>query len=177
MLQDIQKTMQSESGEWDKAESCYWIANNYWEKLKVMIKEQGFKDDNDEINFFRNVKPRFTSHIEYMMMIAEALLFAPAERKDAIDFWRGQASRVKKFYLKNVSFLIYYHRKDHDHDAEYFLRRNNKTPYTGLAHVYDRDADYSASHDHLIRTYLAYRMFAKFARRKLWILTGRLKAL
>ena len=63
MLRDIERCMQLELPEKERAESCFWIANNHWDKLKELIKGKAFKDESEEIEFFRNVKPQFTFYI------------------------------------------------------------------------------------------------------------------
>ena len=97
MLQDIQRTMEADLGESQKADSCFWIAIDYWDKLRAIVKQSGFSDDNDEINFFRNVKPRFTCHIEYMRLLSQAMLFVPAGKEDAINYWTREIERYKEF--------------------------------------------------------------------------------
>ena len=73
MIADIEKCMQVELAETAKVENCFWIANNYWEKLKALIDCKGFKNENEEIDFFRNVKPQFTCYKEYFTILSEAI--------------------------------------------------------------------------------------------------------
>ena len=171
MLENIQRTMKSGSPESQRADSCCWITVDYWNKLKIVLKKRGFKDDKDEIDFFRNVKPRFTSYIEYMMLLREALYSVPAEINNATDYWTKEIDRFKLFYNNNIDFIVYYGRKDWHYNSIYFLRRNNKSDNSKSAHPYDADPEYCTSHDPIIASYLAHKMYAKYARKKLWALT------
>ena len=124
-----------------------------------------------EIVFFRNVKPRFTCHIEYMMLLSEALLNVPAASQDVINYWTREMNRVKGFYNKHIEFVVYYGRKDWHFNSTYFLRKNDKSGNSKPDHPYDADPEYCTSHDPLISSYLAYTMYSKYARKKLWELT------
>jgi len=172
MLNDFQKAMELEQDELQSTESRILIAIDYWSKLKLIVKERGFKDENDEIDFFRNVKPRFTSYIEYMALIKDALLAIASDETNKISLWKKESDRLKKFYDDNISFIVYYNRKSHDDDLKFFLRKNNDIQNIRSLSDHDNDPEYFASHDHLVTTYLAYNMYAKYARKKLWELTG-----
>ena len=175
MSQKIQKTFELELKENQKAELGYIAAIDCWDKVKETLKHRGFKDDSDEINYFRNIKPRFFSWIEYMILLKEALLYAPSEASGAIIFWKWELNRFKSFYNNNIDFIVYYERKDWHLNSTYFLRRNNKTTDIN-PRVYDTDPAYYTSHDPRISSYLAHKMYSKYARRRLWELTGRIKA-
>ena len=164
MLENIQWTMESGLPESQRVDSCCRITVDYWNKLKMVLKERGFKDDKDEIDFFRNVRRRFTSYIEYMMLLREALFSVPAEIKNAIDYWTKEIDRFKRFYDDNIDFIVYYGRKDWHHNSIYFLRRNNRSNNNQSVHSYNADPEYCTSHDPLISSYLAYKMYAKYAR-------------
>src|SRR5689334_9574083 len=106
-------------GEWVTA--CFWIAHSYWERLKKNIDPTKFDSEKDEIDFFRNVKPQFTSHIEYYTIVSEALICVPQKREDAIVYWKGEANRFKRFCERNDDFLRYYESGKRFKDSLYFL--------------------------------------------------------
>ena len=171
MLQDLRTTMELELDERQKAESGYIIAKGYWDKLKEIIKTRGLNNEKEEIDFFRNVKPRFTCHIEYMILLNAALLNVPSDTQDVINYWTREMNRVKDFYNKHIDFIVYYGRKDWHFNSTYFLKKSNKSGNTKPDHPYDADPEYFTSHDPLISSYLAYTMYSKYARKRLWALT------
>ena len=175
MLKDLEKAMKLELPERGKVESCFWIAHNYWNKLKEFLNRRSFKDDHDEIEFFRNVKPRFTSYIEYMVLLSQALTCIPTEKDAEISYWKEEVERFKRFQQRNLEFVIYYECKRRHYDSIYFLRKNNKATAIIPAPVYDADPEFCTSHDCMIRAFLAYRMYSKYARKKLWEVTGRIR--
>jgi hypothetical protein len=108
MLQDIERCLQLELPEKERIENCFWIAINYWEKLKDAVKCKGFKGEKDEIDFFRNVKPHFTSEIDYYVLLSEGLLFVPKLRESAIEYWADESRRFKRICDNNNEIVSYY---------------------------------------------------------------------
>jgi hypothetical protein len=171
MLKDIERCLQLELPEKENAESCFWIANKYWEKLKEVIKNKVFKDESEEIDFFRNVKPQFTCNIEYFILLSEALLFIPEERPLAVSYWEEEMRRFKRFCDKYDEFIKYYESDKHYNDSMYFLRKSGEDlKFVPTAPVYDVDVAYCTSHDQSVRSYLAHKKYYEFARQRREIL-------
>jgi hypothetical protein len=170
LIQDIVRCMQLEIPLEERAESCFWIASNYWDKLKEIMKDKTFKDDSEEVDFFRNVKPHFTCQIEYFAILCEALQFAPKDPKAALDFWEQESKRFCRFCSKNETFVNYYESGEQYGNSIYFLREN-KQPNGAIAMVpYDADDDLCTSHDRVLRSYLAHKMYNEYVK-------GRIKSL
>jgi len=168
MLQDMDRCLQLELPERERAESCFWIASNYWEKLKELMQGRTFKDDNEEIDFFRNVKPEFTSWMEYFVILSEALLFVPVEKLTAIAYWEEESVRFKRFCNKNNQFISYYESNDRHMDSNYFLRKGAEDlKYVVNSPVYDVDTTFCTSHDPLVRAYLAQKKFHDYVLKKI----------
>jgi hypothetical protein len=169
--------MQLDLPETERVESSFWIASNYWDKLKAMMKGRDkkvieFKDDNEEIDFFRNVKPRFTCHIEYYAILSEALQFVPKDQKAVTHFWKEEYKRFGRFCSKNETFVSYYESGEQYGNSIYFLREN-KQPGTFVTTVpYDADENLCSSHDRVLRSYLAHKMYNDYVRGRIKSLVG-----
>lgn len=168
MLWDINRCLKLPHPEKENAERCFWIAEKYWERLKELMKGRPFKDETDEIEFFRNVKPQFTSYIEFFVILSEALLFVPAERLNAISYWEEESQRFKRFCDKKNHFICYYESGNRQHDSNYFLRKSGEDlRFVPAAPVYDVDTMFCTTHDPLIRTYLAQKKFHDYVIKKI----------
>lgn len=163
MLQDIIRNQEQTLQEGERVASGFWIAHKYWERLKKIIDPDNFTNENEEIEFFRNVKPQFTAHIEYYTILSEALVCLPSLADEAIDFWKEEAKRFNRFCEKNEEFVNYYESGQHFKDGLFFVKRNDERRYIPKAPVYDVGSEYSTSHDHLVRGYLAYKMYNEYA--------------
>ncbi len=186
MLRDIERCLQLPHPEKENAERCFWIGKKYWGKLKDVVKEKGFKEASQEIEFFRDVKPQFTFHIEYFVILSEALRFAPkltpvpdevagclksevweaATKRGIIDYWENEGKRFKRFYDKHSEFIEYYESGKRDNDSIYFLRENDVAKDLAISSLYDRDTTYSTSHERLLRTYLANKKYWEYCKEK-----------
>ena len=163
MLNSIQRAMELDLPQVERAESCFWIASNYWERLKEIMKPGMFQNEKEEIDFFRNVKPQFTGRIEYFTILYEGLLFEPKDRDSALLFWNEEEKRLVRFRNKNETTISYYDSNDQYMDKEYFLRKNTDPEYILTARTYDADTRFRASQDTILASYLAYKMYNDFA--------------
>jgi len=159
MLQDIQRCLQLELPEQERVESCFWIGNNYWDKLKSLVKDKPFVNEDEEINFFREVKPNFTMYIEYFVLLAESLQFIPVDPVSAREYWQEESKRFDRFCSRNETFIEYIESGERHGDAMYFLRDNNNRRAISMAPLVDTDQDFLTSHDHIMRSYLAYKKY------------------
>ena len=149
------------------AEKCFWISRNYGKRLKELLKNIDFNDEDEENDFFKNVKPHFVCHIEYYLLVSEALSFVSVTRDDVITFWEDEKNRSNKFCEDHAVFIKYYQSGEHDLDMTYFLRANNDLRFNLNIHIYDTDVDWCTSHDRLVRNYLAYGMYHEYCEKKL----------
>lgn len=167
MLAEIDNNLQLNLPEKEKAEKCFWISRNFARQLKKIINENEFENEEKEINFFRNVKPKFTSYIEYFLLINEALLFVPVQQDAAIAFWELEKDKLRTLQRKYDPFFSYYEGNEHSSDETYFLRKNNDLNYTSDLHIFETDIDWCTSHDRLVRNFLAYKMYSNYCNKKL----------
>jgi hypothetical protein len=162
LVRDIHAILQTNSTEKEKMESCFRTGIDHWNKLKEKIKREGFATEEEEIHFFKNVKPRFTGEIEYYTQRYHAILFLPEDKKSQIDFWQGELSRLDKFFGSYHEFFHYYYSKKTDKDQQYFLRSNSDGSNVARANVFDLDPETSTSHDWLLTNMIGYEKYKKY---------------
>src|SRR4051812_33776033 len=73
-----------------KTECCFRAAVNRWTQLSHKLKKHQFLSEENEMEFFKSLKPKFTSEIEYCTLVYHSLLFQPDEAHSAIDFWKRE---------------------------------------------------------------------------------------
>jgi RteC protein len=173
MLQDIERCMQLELSERELAESCFWIANEYWRKLKNLVREVGFKNESEEIDFFRNVKVDFTSYIEYYTLLTGGLSGEPATGDVLIHHWTEESLKSTRFYKKNEDFIKYYESGQQFNDGFYFTKADGGRKPIARLMPYDNDLSFCSTHDHLVRGLLAHKMYYEFTRKRIDELNGK----
>ncbi|HYF29890.1 MAG TPA: RteC domain-containing protein [Chitinophagaceae bacterium] len=138
---------------------CFKLSVEYWNKLRHQVKQHPFNCDEEEIWFFKTMKPKFTALIEYYTMIYNAELFMPRLKTEEIkSFWKKESDKVKNFYYQYADFCEYYKSGAAHNDHCYFLRSNAGGAKCNNK-VYEIDEDLITSHGHLATFLLAYDMY------------------
>src|SRR6202040_4359461 len=90
----------------------------------------------DEIEFYKKVKPLFKSQIEFYNLLYQAEIFKPHDEAGTMkEFWILEQQKLDRFIKDNSDFYIYYKNQVTNQDEEYFLsgageNERGKTIYT-----------------------------------------------
>lgn len=166
LLNDMARCRQLELPDAEIAEHCYRVALNYWRRLKEYFGQRMMYVDEEEMDFFKAIKPQFTAHIEYNLLLNQALLFIPADKEAAIRYWKEEEGRYQRFQKRNADFIQYYDSGCREKDADYFLLRNYRADMKPQERIYE-DEDCRSFHDHIVRGLLANRMYHEYVEDKL----------
>jgi hypothetical protein len=138
-------------------ELCYHVVNKYWLYIKTVMKEYIFKSKNEEIIFFKTIKPKFLAEKEYYSLVYHAYLFLPPDNGViAKDFWLREKERLEKFITDNQLFYDYYKTGRTDRDEDFFLKDD-----------LEAEGPFTASYSQMIGTILALERYNCFVRKKL----------
>ncbi len=146
-----------------KTEKSFWISNQYWLRAKELYKNPEVKSESEEIHFFREVKPRFTSNIEYFAILNEALTFSEKNNAENPRFWDEEMSRFSRFRSKHSSFIIYIEGKNHVQDRKYFVKTCSYGHPAGPGLFYDSDLGRTTFYDTLLSRYYALKRYYQFS--------------
>ncbi len=153
------------------ADACFWIACDYWERLKRDTDPEGLKYAAVAIEFFRNIKPKFTSQIQYATMLSEVMLFIPQHSDEKELYWKGELKRYGRFYEKYSEFIDYYEKGERHMDGIYFTRVKSDT-ISEPRMRYDEDIRFCSGKDHIVRGVLAHRSYNVFVAGQLKLITS-----
>jgi hypothetical protein len=167
MLCEIQECQNLDVSEFEITERCYWIAWEYYLKLKEVVQNAPFKNESEEIEFFKAVKPQFTSYMEFFINLLEILPLVEDYTNNAVKLWKEEMLRYGRFYRKNQEFIEYLDNGSTEMDRTYFLRSENKMQNDSVTLVFDADIQFRTSHDGLVRSIMAFKMYMEYIRKKL----------
>ena len=168
MKEDVDNCRQLELPELEKVERCFRTVAGCWVHVKEALTDHHFANEEEEIDFFKNVKPLFTSQIEFYTLTYQGLLFKPETDRVKIEsFWESESGRLQRFRENKEAFVQYYKSGDTSLDKKYFLRNSNDTRNGVTPKVYDKNADFSTSHDWLVAALMAHEMYHEYAKSKL----------
>ncbi|MDQ2753433.1 MAG: RteC domain-containing protein [Bacteroidota bacterium] len=127
------------------------------EALKSSISNYSFSSIEEEIYFFKEVKPAYYSFLIYYLKLFHIEAGRPAGNN---NLWEPQLNRIleriKYFFHHNLDFLQYYQSGDTYLDDKYFTRRGLDSYLKLDDNHYNYDASFSSSHDVKVARILAY---------------------
>lgn len=140
-----------------EVEACFGSCYHYWSLVAEKMAAYSFTSLDEEILFFRTIKPLFVALIEYYQFLYHSLLFQP-ESKPALlaVFWEREASRLPVFIARHESFYHYYKDGCTHRDEEFFTRRPDPL----------HPNEPCSSCDHLVSRLLALQHYDDYANKK-----------
>jgi hypothetical protein len=102
-------------------ECCFQISQNCLSDLEQEMESFHFGSPADEIEFYKELKPKFIASIQYYNLVYHAVLFKPSEHSVMKEFWIKEGARMNKFVLDNAAYYNYYKSGSADRDEDLFL--------------------------------------------------------
>jgi hypothetical protein len=159
MLQELNHCRRLHFSAPSRTAYCFKICMDHWQKIQKHIATHTFASQTEEIHFFKIVKPKYTSLIEYYTMVYHAELFRPPGDEELQLFWRKENARVARFHHEHAAFCSYYKSGCTSMDHVYFKRCNHNCCSEKRNMLYDADGSMIASHGYLATSLLAYEMY------------------
>lgn len=167
MKKELTQSQKSNASFERKVESCFAIAYRFWATIKRKVSKYQFENDDEEIEFFKIVKPKFTSEIEFYTLLYHCVLFQPTEPFSAVNFWKLEFSRLQKFEEDNQLFLHCYQTERHELVPYYFLRRFYICNNAVTQGLYDAGSQAITNGDHLVAVFQALKRHRHYTEAKL----------
>lgn len=138
------------------------------EKLKTFFKNYTPHNKQEEIEFFKEIKPQFTSKLIFYNDIYNIEINKPiGDEKRIKKYYYKEIKKLKDFFTKNKEFYKYYRTKNTCLDKKYFLRKKYDIKLTLESYYFQSDPVFSTSHDYLIAKLIANEKIIVFLEDKL----------
>lgn len=114
------------------------LCNKILAELKAKIEKEDFETVDDEILFFKDIKPEVMSYLIYFTEVRSCETRKPkAGASFQIRFFEKELKRVNKFFYRNIDFS-YYMELGHTYLDHQIFTRNSKNdfPFTPLVNYY-----------------------------------------
>jgi hypothetical protein len=93
------------------------------DQLKILIKDEGFSSEQDEIYFYKHSKPKFHALYIYHATVFSVESDKPLGSKKAIRrYFHNELRRIDHFFYHNADLYKYYRSGNTNLDKEYFTR-------------------------------------------------------
>jgi hypothetical protein len=127
------------------------IVRSYLMQLKAWVSTNDFATTNDEVQFFKRVKPRFYSLLIYYHKVQQYELNRPSGSKKAqTKFLHREQTKLSNFFYK-YKFLYQYIRLGADYLDSRFFVRGHVALFPGVElYGVDLDSSFTTGYDFLL---------------------------
>ena len=145
------------------AEAAVKIIIPYIERLKVHFVNYTFRTEDEEIFFFKVIKPKFLSTLIYHNEIYRIERNRPEANPRAVRKYLNQELiKIKDFCRENEEFFKYYRTGNDCFDTVYFLRRTPDIRLSINSSYFLFDQSFSTLHDYTVAKIIANKKVENF---------------
>ncbi|OJV55371.1 MAG: hypothetical protein BGO31_20800 [Bacteroidetes bacterium 43-16] len=124
--------------------SCYQILRVTFRQLKKFIIHYNFKNQNEEIEFFKEIKPVFQAQLMYYMELIQIEIRKPtvSERRELVKYYRNVSCHYQGLLKRNELFMQYIRTQLTNGDHLMFVR-SSEAEQMLLTDILDLDDRFS----------------------------------
>lgn len=149
-------------------------ANHFMNALQSLVLTGNFDDQQEEILFFKTVKPKFRSFQIYYLALQDFNFKRPnACTKLLKKFYTEEIQKICSFRCCNQNLLNYYYSGATQMDAQLFLRKVEEHPHWLLKPKLERDERFSTPADYLVAKIFAMEKIQLYLSEQIVKLEGR----
>lgn len=143
----VDKIESSESNVLKKSIEASHVLAEAFNRLKKYITSYEFNNEEEEISFFKEIKPKFCYRLIYYRKLYNIEMNRPAGVEKQKEFLNEELNEINKYNNKRLDFIRYYRSGASHLDSLYFLRRKMDTEQYLETFYYELDPDFSTNYD------------------------------
>lgn len=136
-------------------------------EMKEIIRARGFSDDEEEIHFFKQLKPKVYSKLLYFHKLYEIETKRPKAKLLQRKYLNRVLKILNRYFEQNFEIYQYYLGKQEHNDALYFLRKHRNVhihPETIFSYI---DNEFSTLQDYTFSSIMAHEELVKYIENKI----------
>ena len=151
----IELTMEMENPILLAQEIIELLINNMAD-LKKFVAERGFNSTEEEIYFFKHLKPVILSKLIYHNAVYKIETKKPYGNGKAIKkYIDNELSKLKRYFDNNLNFYKYYRTNSTYLDHKYFVRGKHDIKLSLDTFYFEADHNFTTSHDYKVAKIIA----------------------
>ena len=144
-------------------------------ELHKWLKNHVFKTLQEEIYFFKELKPRMVSKLLFYKELLKLEASLPPSKKKKKKHYEELLTAIHQYVITNKEFYEYYRSRTSFRDEDLFVRHCYKDIIRYDCCLINFDSKLSTSHDFNVATIIANDMFTSYLENKLDELNGKYK--
>jgi hypothetical protein len=154
-----------------KCEQAIKIILKSINELKKVATKNNFKSQSEEILFFKEVKPQFTSKLIFFNRVYKIEMKKPnGGNKILKKYYNNELLKLKAFFDNELEFYQYFRSGSTYLDYKYFLRGEFDIKLALDSYYFESDMSFATSHDFKVATILANDLIELYLENQLLML-------
>jgi hypothetical protein len=154
-----------------KCEQAITVILKSINELKKAATKTNFKSKSEEIQFFKEIKPQFTSKLIYFNRVYKIEMKKPnGGNKILKKYYNNELLKLKAFFDNELEFYQYFRSGSTYLDYKYFLRGEFDIKLALDSYYFESDISFATSHDFKVATILANDLIELYLENQLLML-------
>lgn len=136
-------------------------------ELKNFALSREFKDDAEEIRFFKYQKPLILGRLLYFYKLYQIESNRPPSYELATGYYQCEIEKLKTVFERSLSFFQYYRSGATYRDSFYFKRGQTEISPETDTFIFEPEAELSTGYDRLVARLIAVELLLAFLTRRM----------
>jgi hypothetical protein len=158
----VEKIESSESNILKKSLEASHVLAKAFNQLKTFIYSYKFKNEEEEISFFKEIKPKFCYRLIYYRKLYNIEMNRPAGVDKQKEYLSEELNDINIYNVKRLDFIRYYRSGATHLDSLYFLRGKTDTEQYLETFYYELDPKFSTNYDFKVAKILSNDMLLAY---------------
>ena len=141
-----------------------------FKQLKLFVLSHNFKNDDDEISFFKEIKPRLCFRLIYYRKVYNIEMNRPIGIDKQREYLCDILNYINKYNSKRLDFIRYYRSGSTHLDALYFLRDSTDAEQYLETFFHELDPKFSTNCDFKVAKILSNDMLSAYLMQEIELL-------
>lgn len=170
MNTDLHRIAIESENNYQKAEGSYYVIEAALQKLKDFVLTRQFRDEAEEIHFFKVVKPGLLKELIYFIEVYHIEAKKPVGDIEALrTYFKNEQVRIRLVIERNQVLYNYYRSGRTDLDKLYFLR-NADEKILSPQYALEIDPLFSSVHSFNLGKIMAFEQLTNYLQHTLYAL-------
>jgi len=158
----------SNQNDFEKNEQHKMVLLRFYKELHSFAQAYSFKSEQEEIYYFKHLKPQILSELLYCHKVTKMIKFSQIQCHEIRQkHLNGELKKVSDFYESHIDFISYMNSEQTFSDELLFLRKNVNVSAVPSYILLREDVSHITNGGHLVVKLLLNRKLHKFIQNKL----------